>query len=109
MLSNPPIVTPTGDIQLHNQGAVELSISFTDDLGAPQNVAACTMWFEVSNGHRIALTNGATTDIKLLAIAQHALDDILDVVARFVIVDETDTPKHLVKFQGNILVTGWAG
>lgn len=81
---------------------------FTDNLGAARNVSARFMYFEASNGHRILCQNGGATNEKVLTVSQHALDDILDVVSSFVIVDETAV-DHVVEWQGSILVTGWAG
>lgn len=108
MLDTLQPVTSEGNILLHNQGATTITLRFADEAGAPRNMSARAIWFEASNGHRIVLTNGGTTDLKVLTIAQHILDDILNVVAGFVVVDETDA-LNVVEWQGDLLVTGWLG
>lgn len=106
MLVSPPIVTPDGNIELHNQSSAALTLSFTDSVGAVRDVSARTFYFETSNNVRVLLTNGGSTNQKILTIAQHALDLLVGKTLDFVVVDETDA-LHVIEWLGQVGYTGW--
>lgn len=102
-----PGITPEGDIYLHNKGGIVADVNFTDDTtGAAKDMSAKTVAFIASDGTRIVMTNGTSTDVKVLTIPQGALSGLIGKTASFAVVDESSTP-HRVEWSGRLMVAGF--
>lgn len=95
------VVDAEGNLHVHNQQGAILNFGFEGI-----DVSARTYWFEMEQGIRIQLTNGAATDQKVLTISQGELSVGLDKISEYVIVDETDAVHELV-LEGKIHVRGF--
>lgn len=107
-MRNPyPVIDQQGDISIHNQQGVQIVLDFADPVtGTPKVMTGRTVWFEVSNGTRIALTAGATTNTMVLTITQGQFAAVVDQLLKFVILDETTSP-HELYWEGQLTVRGW--
>ncbi len=97
----PEVLDDNGLFDIHNQQGVQLLLGFEG-----LDVTARTYWFEISTGFRKQLTNGATSDQKILEITPEELVDLLNKTATYVVLDETSTLHELI-MEGQIKVRGF--
>lgn len=107
-MRNPyPVIDHQGDISIHNQQGVQILLNFSDPAtGTPKLMTGRNVYFEVSNGTRIQLTAGTSSDTMVLTIPQSTFSSSLGQLLKFVILDET-TATHELYWEGQFTVRGW--
>lgn len=109
MVDQPYTVSPTdGSITLHGREGLSMELQFTVADGSPRNVSASTMYFEIEGLLRVALTNGGSTDKKVVTLTRTQVESIAGAPRRFALIDETATTP-IVLWSGPIQLRGYTG
>lgn len=107
MKTLPPIVDDDGNINLHGRQGAVITVKFTNDDGTARNMSGRTLTFECGTSLNITLTNGSTTDERILTLANSDVKSIFALKNRdFVVLDYTAAvPTPL--WAGTVYVQGW--
>lgn len=102
----PALFDRDGNLVLHGRGGAVLTIDFTDAAGAPRNVSALTLWFEIDGVCRVTCAAGAANSQRIVTLTRTQVQAVgANGRAKFALIDETSTP--LVLLAGDARVAGY--
>lgn len=100
----PELIDEDGNIQVHGRQDAVITLEFNNDDGTPEDVSGKAMTFECGTEINLALTNGSSTNQKVLTLTNATIKTIYGQSNKaFVVLDDTKSPRWV----GAVYVTGW--
>lgn len=100
-----PFIDDSGNMHLHaREGGIAI-FDFQEDDGTPRDMTNADVFFEVKD-FRKALTPGQQDHQLVLTIDRGELNQFLNQVNDFIVLDETGVVPHVI-IEGKVIVDGW--